>query len=449
MFEGMSLARQFLLAATFVLIAGMAIIALWVTSRIEASVTRNAAAATALYVDSVIAPLTQELADGQTLGEGARLALTETLGQGVLGDKLVSFKIWNPDGSIAFSSEPDMIGRKFAITEDLQGALAGDLQSSFNKLDDDENASERAKGIPLLEIYSPIRQPWSGRVIGVAEFYEIASELESDLAGARIRSWVVVGLVTLAMLGTLLVIVMRGSRLITRQSKALKQRFDELNRLLVSNRSLRLRAEQAAHRTATLNEQYLRRIASELHDGPAQLIALACLRLETVTKGAASDSDLDSVMNSLEEALKDVRNICRGLMLPELDDLRTHDILERVVKAHESRTRTSVDFQCSDNLPELSQAEKIGLFRFVQETLNNAFRHAKGVGQRVAVSGDDGLTVAVTDRGAGFDRSRVTGGLGLKGLEERLTGLGGSFAVESLPGYGTTVTMHLPGGPLT
>ena len=442
----MSLARQFILAATFVLIAGMAIIALWVTSRIEASVTRNAAAATALYVDSIIAPLTQELANAQTLGEGARLALTETLGQGVLGDKLVSFKIWNPDGSIAFSSQPEMIGQKFAMTEHLRGALAGDVQASFNQLDRDENAPERAKGIPLLEIYSPIRQPWSGRVIGVAEFYEIASELEADLARARIRSWVVVGLVTLAMLGTLLVIVMRGSRLIARQAEALKQRFDELNRLLNSNRSLRLRAEQAAHRTASLNEQYLRRIAAELHDGPAQLIALACLRLETATGGAAPDSDLDSVMNSLEEALKDVRNICHGLMLPELDALTTRDILQRVIRAHESRTRTSVELHCPDNLPKLSQAEKIGLYRFVQETLNNAFRHAKGIGQKVTVTDEHGLTVVVTDRGAGFDRASVAQGLGLKGLEERLAGLGGSFAVNSSPGHGTTVTMHIPRG---
>ncbi|MEK1890676.1 MAG: sensor histidine kinase [Phyllobacterium sp.] len=447
LFGGMSLARQFILASTVVLIAGMAVIAFWVTSRIEASVTRNAAAATALYVDSVIGPLTQELADSNTLGEGARLALTETLGQGVLGEKLVSFKIWSPDGSIVFSNQPNIIGHRFPLTERLQGALAGDVQAEFDKLDSDENAPERAKGVPLLEIYSPIRQPWSGRVIGVAEFYELAADLKSDLARARLRSWMVVGLVTLAMLAILFGIVARGSRLIAHQANALRSRFEELDRLLRSNRSLRLRAEQAAHRTASLNEQYLRRISAELHDGPAQLIALACLRLESAAKGAAARSDLDAVMGSLEEALQDVRNICRGLTLPELDELSTRDILIRVIRAHESRTRTSVGFQSPGTLPELSQAEKIGLYRFVQETLNNAFRHAKGIGQTVTVAHSaDGLTVTVADAGKGFDRARVTAGLGLTGLEERLAGLGGTFDVRSSPGGGTAVTMHIPGG---
>ena len=443
----MTLARQFILAASAVLIVGMAIIGFWVTSRIEESVSRNAAAATALYVDSIIAPLTQELADSETLGEGARLALTETLGQGVLGDKIVSFKVWKPDGAVVFSNQPEIVGRRFPMTDRLHGAFAGTVQAEFDKLDSAENAPERAKGIPLLEIYSPIRQPWSGRVIGVAEFYEIATDLKADLNRARLRSWIVVGLVTLAMLGVLFGIVERGSRLITRQAEILRDRFDELNRLLNSNRSLRLRAEKAAHRTAALNERYLRRISAELHDGPAQLIALACLRLETATKGSAVGSDLETVTNSLEEALQEVRNICHGLMLPELDDLDTREILMRVIKAHESRTRTNVEFQCSDNLPGLNQAEKIGVYRFVQETLNNAFRHANGIGQKVTVAtSNDGLSATVDDKGKGFDPVGADKGLGLTGLEERLAGLGGTFVVNSSPGHGTTVTMHLPGG---
>lgn len=447
LFGGMTLARQFILAASAVLIVGMAIIAFWVTSRIEESVTRNAASATALYVDSIIAPLTQELADSDTLGEGARLALTETLGQGVLGDKIVSFKVWKPDGSVVFSNQPEIVGRRFPISDRLQGAFAGTVQAEFDKLDSAENAPERAKGIPLLEIYSPIRQPWSGRVIGVAEFYEIATDLKADLNRARLRSWIVVGLVTLAMLGVLFGIVARGSKLITRQAAILRDRFDELNRLLNSNRALRLRAEQAAHRTAALNERYLRRISADLHDGPAQLIAFACLRLETATKGSVMGPDLETVTTSLEEALQEVRNICHGLMLPELDDLETREICMRVIKAHESRTRTSVEFQCGDNLPELNQAEKIGLYRFIQESLNNAFRHANGIGQKVTVvSSNDGLSATVADRGKGFDPAKADKGLGLTGLEERFAGLGGTFVVNSSPGHGTIVTMHLPGG---
>ena len=70
---GISLAGQFVLAAAGVLLFGMSAIGLWVSGRIEDSVIHNAAAATALYVDSIIAPLTQELAQSNNLGEGARL----------------------------------------------------------------------------------------------------------------------------------------------------------------------------------------------------------------------------------------------------------------------------------------------------------------------------------------------------------------------------------------
>lgn len=70
--KALTLARQFLLAGGAVLLAGMFTIGIWVTTQIEAGVTRNTAAATALYVDSVIAPLLPDIQEGQTLSQGAR-----------------------------------------------------------------------------------------------------------------------------------------------------------------------------------------------------------------------------------------------------------------------------------------------------------------------------------------------------------------------------------------
>jgi hypothetical protein len=182
--SGLSLARQFLLAGAGVLLAGMILMGLWVTREIEASVTRNAATATALYVDSIIAPLLLDLRDAQRLSEGARRALDETLSQGALGDRLASFKIWKEDGLIAYSSRPELIGRRFEPTENLKQAWGGRVAAEFDELHDEEDALERGEGRPLLEIYSPIRAPWSGEVVAVAEFYELADSRTSGGHGS-------------------------------------------------------------------------------------------------------------------------------------------------------------------------------------------------------------------------------------------------------------------------
>ncbi|MCM2475501.1 sensor histidine kinase [Rhizobium sp. CG5] len=441
---GTSLARQFVLAAAGVLLFGMSMIGFWVSGRIEDSVIHNAAAATALYVDSIIAPLTQELAKSNTLGEGARVALTETLSQGVLREKLIAFKIWKPDGTIVFSNEDGAIGKRFEMTDGLVTAKAGQIHAEFNQLEGPENEVERLSGLPLLEIYSPIREPWSGDIIGIAEFYENGVDLSSELTSARLQSWLVVGVVTLVMFALLFGIVARGSRLITRQRVALDEKVETLSALLAQNQALRRRVDQATHRTADLNERYLRRLSAELHDGPAQLLAFASLRLGSILPAGSTNQDGERVKTALDDAMRDIRNICRGLTLPELDGLGVEDVLRRVIAAHESRTGTRVAFTCDPALPDLSKAEKICAYRFVQETLNNAARHAAGIGQQVTASAaGSGIEITVSDKGPGFNRRTAGEGLGLLGLEERIAGLGGKLDLDSQ--NGARLTMRLPG----
>lgn len=443
--QGMSLAWQFLLMALVVLALGMGVIGVWVSTRIAADVTRNTAIATAFYVDSIIAPLTQDLASPGGLGEGPQLALRETLEQGVLGERLASFKLWKPDGTVVYSSSPDLIGRTFPITDGLRDALSGTVHAELDSLDEDENREESESGLPLLEIYSPVREPWSGRVIGVAEFYEVATEIEHDIASARLRSWFVVGGVTLAMLGLLFVIVARGSRLINRQRDALDRKVEQLSQLLLQNDFLRHRVQIASNRTAMLNERSLRRISADLHDGPGQLLAFALLRLKSATAGIPPSEDLGAVRTSLDEAMREIRNISRGAALPELDPLTPEDVLHRVTAAHDARSGTSTILDIPHPLPPLKQAEKICLYRFVQEALNNATRHGGGARQDVSARMADGqLSITVSDDGKGFDLSQAERGLGLMGLEERIAGLGGEFDIESGPGKGTRLTMRIP-----
>ncbi|MEE8444712.1 MAG: sensor histidine kinase [Alphaproteobacteria bacterium] len=448
--RGLSLAGQFAVAGSLVLLAGMLVIGIWVTRQIEDGVTRNTASATALYMESILAPLSQELASSDTLSPGARRAIDEVLTNTAIGERLAAFKIWKPGGLVVYSSEPSIIGSRFEPTANLLAALDGHVAADFDDLDDEEDAHERALGVPLLEIYSPIREAWTGRVIAVAEFYEIATELKANLFRARLTSWLVVATVTLSMFGLLFGIVQRGSRTIEAQRAAQTRRVDELARLAEQNDALRMRVQRASSRAVEHNERYLRRIGAELHDGPAQLLALASLRLDGAAQAIGGDeapADLQIVKSVLDDAMRDIRDISRGLSLPALENMTLPAILRSAVEAHSKRTDKDVHLITGTDEPALSQTFKICAYRFVQEGLNNAFRHAGGAGQRVESRLDGGiLHLSVSDSGPGFTPGDAPepsdeGGLGLAGLRERIESLGARLEIHAAPGEGTRLEM--------
>ena len=446
-----SLAKQFLLTGGFVSIIAMLLVGLLVTRLIEEAVTRNSAASTALYVDSIIAPLLPDMRTAEELDDAVVRALDETLGLGALGRRLVSFRIWRPDGTILYANDKSFVGRRFEPNENLRTAFSGEMVAEFNRVDEPESDTERRSGQPLLEIYNPILQPWSGEVVAVSQFSEIATDFQRSLNHARFRSWLAVAVTTLCFFLTLSMIVFRGSRIIDRQRAALRRRVGELSNLLAQNKALHERVRRASERVAALNEGHLRRIGAELHDGPAQLLALAALQLdsETLRHAATSSSKLShevsTIKSHLDEAMREIRSISTGLVLPQIESADLPEILDRVVRAHRERTGSKVSLTCSDTPLALSPAAKICIFRFVQETLNNGYRHGGGINQSVKQTFQDGcVSIEVSDDGPGFEPDRIRPeAIGLAGLRERIESLGGRFMVEASPGNGTRVCMSL------
>ncbi len=450
--HGLSLARQFALMGSGVLLVGMLVIGFWVTRQIEAGVTRNTAIATALYMESFLAPLSQDLARSDTLSIGASRAIDEILMTTTFGERVASLKIWKPGGLVVYSSDRSIVGRRFEPTENLRAAWRGHVAAEFDELHDEEDVSERALGLPLLEIYSPIREAWSGRVIAVAEFYEVATELEDNLFHARLDSWLIVAMVCLSMFGMMFGIVARGSRTIEVQRVAQEQRVEDLWRLNDQNKALRERVLRASNRATELNERYLRRIGAELHDGPAQLLALASLRLDALRPSAGSEhgaaEELEVVKTSLDDAMRDIRDISQGLSLPVLEGLTLSETLTSAVESHRRRTGSAVDLVMGGDCPDLPQSMKICVYRFVQEGLSNAFRHGGGAGQKVECRLEgSALHVEVSDTGPGFSPEAVPGGpatdggLGLAGLQDRVESLGARFEIHAAPGQGTRLEM--------
>jgi signal transduction histidine kinase len=425
----------------------MMCVGLAVTRLIEDNVTRHAGATAALYVDSVIAPLLPDMQRNEMLDVGIAQALDETLEQGALGERLLSFRLWRSDGTILYANDRSLVGQRFPISSSLQTAFSGEMVAEFGPADDVESRSERESRLPLLEIYNPVLQPWSGNVVAVLEFYEIATELQHDLRFALIRTWLVVAGVILCFFLALSAIVIRGSKTIDQQRSALQDRIRDLSEALHHNRELRDRVQKASQRAVAYNERYLRRIGADLHDGPAQLVAFASLRLDSdlmVGNSTPEQRDLEvtRIRASLDEAMAELRNICRGLVLPHIESAALSEILRTLVQAYEQRSGKTVSLTLSQPVPQLSPSEKICVFRFVQEALNNGFRHADGRGQRVIQTwSGETFSVAVADAGGGFDTELVPpNGIGLVGLRERVESLGGLFEVSS-SARGTTVQM--------
>ncbi len=443
-----SLARQFAVAGGAVMLAAMLAAGYWVSALIEAGVVRNTANTTALYMESVLSPLSQELAEEDRLSPGATRALEEIFENTPLGERVASYKIWKRGGLVVAASDPSLIGQRFQPTQNLREAWSGEVRAEFEQHNDPEDVAEAALGVPLLEIYSPVRELWSGEVIAVAEFYEVSDQLSADLTRARWLSWLAVagGMTTIGLL--LFAIVLRGSRTIDRQKAELSRQLADLQALSVRNTSLRLRVQGAAQRASAMNDQALRRIGADLHDGPAQHLGFAALRLDALADAACPEArqrEVASIGAAVQEALSDIRQISRGLSLPDIDKRGPCDIVEAVAQAHAGRTgiEVSLDLDChngdGDDLPA---AVKICLYRFVQEGLNNAWQHADGLEEAVSLSIRDGeLRARVTDAGPGLAGS--TPGLGLSGLRDRVESIGGRFSATTRAEGGTELCMVL------
>lgn len=448
----LTLPGQFLLAGAVVMVLAMLVVGSWVSKRIEAAVVENSAASAALFMESFISPLGQELTETDTLSPPARQALAEIFNGTSLGERVVSYKIWLPGGRVVHSSDAALIGRVFDPSDDLRKAWAGQIASSFEDLNDLEDEAEAALGIPLLEVYSPIRQAWTGEVIAVAEFYERADRLAAELSSARQTSWLVVG--GAFFVSGLLVfgIVQAGGRTIIQQQRALEEQLVQTEMVSEQNARLRERSISASSRATAQTERTIRRIGFDLHDGPAQYLALAALRLDGVLDNKPSGTaDVEQVRGSLSKALEEVRIISRGLALPDLDETGIFDLVERAVRDHEKQSGMTVHLNLPDSAePELDYAKKLCAFRFLQETLSNASRHAGVAEAEVTLSlFDNTAKFVVSDKGKGFDpaltqKIREDGGQGLFGLIDRAESIGGEVLIQSNSTAGSEIVLNLP-----
>lgn len=457
-FSRLSLSRQFLVASFPILLIGMLVVGWWVGQKIEHGVLYRLGSMTSHYVESFVSPHLQSLARRSHLDPADQTALNALLAETPLGQRIVSFKIWDRTGRIVYSTDAAMIGRVFPIGEGLDAALKGIVYSEVSHLTDAENASEKSKWPRLLETYSPIHADKLGTVIAAAEFYQNPDELFREIRTAQLQSWLIVAAVMLSMYLLIFGVVRRGSQTIDTQQRQLSAQVAELSTVVTQNTLLHDRVRRAAVRTTALNERFLRRIAADLHDGPGQDLALALMRFETIAASGGecpacgaghgyTKENCRAIYTSLQSALAELRAISLGLQLPEIEPLQSTEVAERAVRDFVRKTGANVTITSPDTSANIPLPVKITLYRLIQESLANGFRHGGGAAQRVAVTlANNQLVVTVSDDGVGFDpaNANASGGSGLEGMRERVEILGGTFQLQTSPGQGTLIQASLP-----
>lgn len=207
-------------------------------------------------------------------------------------------------------------------------------------------------------------------------------------------------------------------------------------------------------------EEERRAVAYDLHDGLTQYVMASHAHLESFRRAHSlgneekAQKDLEQGLRYLKEAVVESRRLVNGLRSLALDDLGLAGAVEQLVAEEKARTGW-VDAEFIHNIADqrFDKGLETAAYRVIQEALTNARKHAAAKTVRVIVLNDTDaagapiLSIEVRDWGVGFipeEKAGIEAHVGLQGMAERVSLMGGVYDLRSTPGEGTTVRAEFP-----
>jgi len=280
-------------------------------------------------------------------------------------------------------------------------------------------------------------------------YVRLASDMQASLVNALVVTIVILLIVLLTGLLFLYFLYKKFTRImgvLEEKERKLNESVRNLSNSLKVNQKMQLDIRTASAHAVELNEQFLRRVGADLHDGPAQMIGYANLRLSQVAKSDVAKEfghEFQSIRQALEDSLDDIRGISSGLVLPELESMSLEECMRKVASIHCMKSDVQIKQDYIDIPDEVPLPIKICAYRFAQEGLNNAEQHGKAEKCRLnARFKSNTLQVSLKDNGCGFRKSLLSSDqvhLGLIGLKDRIESIGGTFNINSELGVGTAL----------
>ena len=201
-------------------------------------------------------------------------------------------------------------------------------------------------------------------------------------------------------------------------------------------------------------EEERRRIARDIHDGPAQNIASLVIKTEIVEKllkrgNIHIEDELKDIKTQLRAVLKEIRGIMYDLRPISLDEVGLIPTIERMAADMSYEKNIAIEIKKISDYPIFNSLNKLIVYRIVQESLNNIIKHsgAKNVVIRMDVR-KDSINGSVSDDGKGFDvdsfMEAKDKSFGLSSMKERAEIAHGSITIKSVVGKGTKIMFSIP-----
>jgi PAS domain S-box-containing protein len=219
---------------------------------------------------------------------------------------------------------------------------------------------------------------------------------------------------------------------------------DTTARVLMEDERQRLRA-------ASELQADRERIARDLHDGVMQALygvglSLMNARYKNADAAPAVATEIDDAVASLNTVIADIRAYVLNLPLARASG-EVAGLLTDLIQDLREHSSINVELDIDDDLPPLTDEQKLVVFHMAQEALANVRKHSRAHSVRLcARSEPDAISVQVEDDGVGFDTfvDRGADHMGLRNMRARAEQAGGTLETKSAPGHGTVVRLHLP-----
>ncbi len=371
--------------------------------------------------------------------EAAKQRVAQILSAMIFGDE-GQFFVYDYSGTQLVSPrQTDRINRNWTGQTDSEGTdvvdalirIARDGAGYHSYLWPKPSTGQEARMITYVTSF-PSWQWAVGTGVFIDDVLASIASARADVEARVQRTFLYIGVITLVALlvvfGTGMVINLRERRLADAKLKKLTQRvFDA-------------------------QEEERGRVARELHDGISQILvgvryALDNARRRLERGDARASEPLGKGIESLSEAITEVRRISRDLRPAVLDDLGLGPALKTLAEEFEARTGITCVFETVVFRNRLDDEAKIALYRIAQEALTNIERHAGASQLTIDLRGHRrGATLLISDNGKGLStrHSEASPGLGLRNMQERMEQLGGTLILRESNTGGTTIEATLP-----
>jgi signal transduction histidine kinase len=201
-------------------------------------------------------------------------------------------------------------------------------------------------------------------------------------------------------------------------------------------------------------EEERKRLSHELHDDTVQSLIALDQKRQMVQRSlepdpAKASEFLEQLHQMIDETINGLRKLIRDMRPSYLEDLGLTPALE-MLSTQLSTSDMTVAFSGDATPNRLPANQELNLYRIAQEAITNAMHHAKATKVQVGLHYDDGVTLWVEDNGSGFtiperpDIFAQSGHYGLMGMVERAEQIGAQFRIDSMPGGGTRIEVHIP-----